>query len=518
MSDDMLDLILADEETRISNCTLSDGLDHECYQIQKDRDIASYRGDYGWIAGYFHLRNAFETDGLKGKNTDRRLKEIFTTATGGHQEGSYDPNIGIEGNLSSKQRFDAAFAGSYAKIYLNLIKDGQQVYDDLHDTAWHVFGGMVQKHRDETKALKETLNILFGDTVLERNGGSDLPNGIGTWHDREEMNKRGITLDMIEDNKVNTFYHIYNKHGADLLFEPFLDKDKNWDQVAEEMLNGGGNIWWTVINDVVTDGYRVVMVGQHGENKEGTFGGGYSQAGGIEIIGDAYYDDGTGAKPIRLTKDEFFTSIGEAAAAEHGYSQLDWWDNMHFWFNKTKAEYPPLYPPRPMSTLSAAFVNATIALEESGFLTPGPDMSRKRIKYYMDKLGPGTDHYKNTSKAWTPYDTGFGTDFAKPGRLEIDMFYKPLWDDILTFEAAKRRSGKGDEEATNQEVFQLARQRYRGMFKGRGTYGLKRAFSMYDRFHLQKGPRFDPTWRFLKPDDMTMEQLRGSVNPTGIQE
>ena len=513
MSEDMLGLILADEETRISNCMLADGLNHECYQIQKDRDVASYRGDYSWIAGYFHLRNAFETEGLKGDNTDRRLKEIFTTATGGHQQG-YDPNIGIEGNLSSKQRFDAAFAGSYAKIYLNLIDDGQQVYDDLQATAWHVFGGMVQKHRDETVALKETLNILFGDTVFERNGGVDLPNGIGAWHDREEMNKRGITLDMIEANKVNTFYHIYNKHGADLMFEPFLDRDKNWDVVAEGMLTGGGNVWWTVINDVETDGYRVVMVGQTGEGRY-TDQGGYSQRGGIKILGDAYYDDGTGAKPIRLTKDEFFNSIGEAAAAEHAYSQLDWWDNMHLWFNKTKAEYPPLYPPRPMSTIAAAFVNATLALEEAGALTPGPDMSRKRIKYYMDKLGPGTDHYKNTSKAWTPYDTGFGTDLSNPGRLEIDMFYKPLWDDIQTFEAQKRRSGKEDEEVTDQEIFHLARQRYRGMFKGRGTYGLKRAFSMYDRFHIQKGPRFPSQ---IQPQDMTMEQLRGSVNPTGIQE
>ena len=360
---------------------------------------------------------------------------------------------------------------------------------------------------------------MFGDTVLERKGGVELPNGLGTWHDREEMNKRGITLDMIEANKVNAFYHIYNKHGADLMFEPYKDMDKNWDQVADSILSGGGNVWWTVINDVETDGYRVVMVAQRGEadrDEADVDQGGLSLMGGIKIIGDAYYDDGTGAKPIRLTKDEFFNSMGEAAAAEHANSQLDWWDSMHVWFNKTKAEYPPLYPPRPMSTIGAAFVNATIALEDSGFLTPGPDMSRKRIKYYMDKLGPGTQHYKTTTKTWTPYDTGFGTDLGNPGRLEIDMFYKPLWDDIQTYEAAKRRSGKGEAEITSDELVRLARQRYRGMFKGRGTYGLRRAFSMYDRFHLQKGPRF-PKGQ-IQPQDMTMEQLRGSVNPTGMQE
>ena len=133
----------------------------------------------------------------------------------------------------------------------------------------------------------------------------------------------------------------------------------------------------------------------------------------------------------------------------------------------------------------------------------------------MDKLGPGTEHYKNTTKTWTPYDTGFGTDLGNPGRLEIDLFYKPLWDDIQTFESAKRRSGKGEAKVTQDELLGLARQRYRGMFKGRGTYGLRRAFSMYDRFHLQKGPRFP---KQIQPQDMTIEQLRGSVNPTGMQE
>tara|TARA_R110000765_G_scaffold98066_1_gene184350 strand:+ start:1 stop:1548 length:1548 start_codon:yes stop_codon:yes gene_type:complete len=508
MSENLLNLLLADEETRTNNCMLGDGLDQRCYQMQKDRDVARYRNtEYDHVAGYFHLRNIFETNGLKGDNTLRRLNEIFTPVTGGQGE-AYDANKGIEGSMNADDRFNAAFAGSYASIYRELIDNGDQVYEDLRKTAWHVYGKMQQKKGEQTLALKETLNILFGDTVLERKGGVELPNGLGTWHDREEMNKRGITLDMIEDNKVNAFYHIYNKHGADLMFEPYKDMDKNWDKVADEMLNGGGNIWWTVINDVETDGYRVVMVGQRGEadrDEASIDQGGYSQMGGIKIIGDAYYDDGTGAKPIRLTKDEFFNSMGEAAAAEHANSQLDWWDSMHWWFNKTRRFDPKIVGVPTFGGL----VNFGLDLEDSGALTPGPDMSRKRIKYYMDKLGPGTQHYKTTTKTWTPYDTGFGTDFGNPGRLEIDLFYKPLWDDIQTFEAAKRRSGKGETEVTSDELVRLARQRYRGMFKGRGTYGLRRAFSMYDRFHLKKGMGYK---------GMSMEQLRGSVNPTGVGE
>jgi hypothetical protein len=42
---------------------------------------------------------------------------------------------------------------------------------------------------------------------------------------------------------------------------------------------------------------------------------------------------------------------------------------------------------------------------------------------------------------------------------------------------------------------------------------------MYDHFYMAHGSRYDPSWRYLRPDaiqpeDMTTEQLRGLAPPT----
>ena len=80
------------------------------------------------------------------------------------------------------------------------------------------------------------------------------------------------------------------------------------------------------------------------------------------------------------------------------------------------------------------------------------------------------------------------------------MFWKPLWEDIQAYERAQETTG---EEINQVELYNLARQRYRGMFKGRNDYGLERMFSVYDALFLHKinqFPSYDPTWRFLKPE------------------
>ena len=537
---DTYDAILADQDSRIQNCTLEDGLDRGCYAQQSEDNILNFRANYPLQAGFFHLRNIYKTEGLMREVNEERVKRIMTPSKGGQEQG-YDWSKD-EGAKSAKEKFDAAIRGSYANTYQKLVEGGDLIYDDIRATAWHVFGQYVKELGNHDEALSNTLTTLFGDTVLEQNGGVEFPNGVGLWHDRAEMNKRGITLSMIEQNRVNAYYHIHNKYGSDLLFEPYRDMDKNWNKVAQEMLNGGGNVWWTLINDVDTDGYRVVVVGQYGVADKSVAAGKayispYSKTSGIKILGDAYFDDGSGPQPIRLTKKEFFDRMGEAAAAEHASSNMDWWDNMHMLFNQKRWELGGMVTGMPSV---GALVNLELDLEDADLLTPGPDMSRKRLKYYMDKKGPGSQSYKNRKKATSiafgdgpdKWDTGFGLDLSDPGKLEMDLFYIPLWEDIEAFEAAKRRSGEAAEEVTQEEIYKLAMQRYRSMFKGRSDYGLKRMFSMYDHFYMASGPRFSTSLggeqslrdsanfpqEPVDPQDMSLDQLRGTVNVSGATE
>ena len=497
--------IIADHHERIENSTIEGVIDQDAFHMQNQTNIETIRHSYPEQAGYFSLRNIYDTRGRNGLLNEERIKRIFSATKGGQGQG-YDWSDESEGVVEkAKDRFNAAIRGSYAQLYNKLMVDGDKIYEDLYNTAWHVFGSYVKEKGNQDEALKATLSLLFGDTITEKNGGVEFPNGVGLFHDREEMNKRGVTLSMLEEYKINAYYHIYNKHGADLMFEPHLDMDKNWHIVAQEMLEGGGNVWWTVINDIETDGYRVVMVGQHGDDKEQAasrmYGDPFSKTSSIRILADAYYDDGSGPQPIRLTKTEFFDSIAEAKAASHAYSHLDFWDNLHFLFNYKHT--PKDYPDTPISPSldterPGVLGDLTTRLENVGFMTPGPDMSRRRVKYYMEKKGPGTDWYKSTAKAYSIGDSGFGLDFTNPGRVEIDMFWKPLWEDIQAYERAQETTG---EEISQKELYNLARQRYRGMFTGRSDYGLKRMFSMYDRYFMANGPKFDPTWRFLKPEN-----------------
>jgi len=505
MSEAILSSVISDYDIRVKNSMINGVLDDDTYEAQTIQNIENVRDKAPGSVGYFHLRNIYETEGRKGAINVERLKRIATPSKGGQNQGQ-DWAEGVEGAKNHKVRFNEAFQLSPARAYKRLMDGGDQIYDDLYASAWKVYGSYVKDGIGQDTALKKTFSLLWGDTVLERNGGVEFPNGVGLWHDKEAMSKRGITLNMIEENKVNAFYHITNKYGSQLLFEPYRDMDKNWHEVAQGMLDGGGNVWWTVINDVATDGYRVVVVGQHGDDKDvaafNTFSHSNEKSSSIEILGDAYYDDGSGPKPIRLTKSQFMDRIGEAAAAEHAYENLDWSDNIHWLYNKDRkpSEWKDVLTEHPNNSLVGDTVRR---LENVGVFTPGADMSRRRIKHYIEKLGPGTKHYKSNAKAWSLFDTGFLLDFSDPGRLEIDLFWKPLWDDVQAFERAQETSG---EEISERELYELARQRYRSMYKGRNDYGLKRMFSMYDVEFLSRGPNappeevYDPEWRFLKPE------------------
>tara|TARA_B100000586_G_scaffold268724_1_gene245902 strand:- start:742 stop:2319 length:1578 start_codon:yes stop_codon:yes gene_type:complete len=476
---------------------------HETHMNYFIKGMSNQIGSH--VAGFFRLRNWKE----KSELNNARIRKVFTRAEG---------DIGIDwddsdSGQSIKDRFTAALDGSYASAY-RLLVNGDEIYEDMKKMTWHVFKQYYNDGRNVNEALGETLTLLYGDTVLERNGGIEFPNGVGLWHDREMMNKHKVTLNEIEEYKINVFHHLIKKttaNGGNITLQ-FTNDDPEksdigkWSEVAQGIVEGGGNVWWGVINDVYTDGYRVVMLAQRGSSDASIEEAGRrmfttpgSSLPSVEVIGDGYYNDGSGPKPIRLTKEQFFHAIAEAPAAEALRSNMDWWDNQHWLFNKDKN--------RKYGEPGGAILMR--AAEDAGWFTqPGPDMSRKRIEHYIKKRGPGTKHYDQTPRAWSAFGTGFGLDWSKPGRLEMDLLWMPLWKDIQELEG-KNPPGY---RVTQDELRTLFRNRYRSMFKGRNDPGLRRTFSLYDMFYIMSN---STSIRYQAEEAINLQDLRGLVNVSG---
>tara|TARA_Y100001963_G_C6759426_1_gene438652 strand:- start:127 stop:1698 length:1572 start_codon:yes stop_codon:yes gene_type:complete len=466
-------------------------------------DMANKIGSHA--PGFFRLRG-WKDDTEKNH---ARIRKVFTRAEG---------DIGIDFNQktgpgqSIKDRFSAAIHGSYASTYKFLV-NGDEIFEDVKKTAWHVFKQYYNDNHNVDDALGETMTLLFGDTVLERNGGIEFPNGVGLWHDRQMMGEYGLTLNEMEEYKINVYYHlIKNTLGGKNVTLQFTKDDPSksdtgkWSEVAKGIVDGGGSVWWGVINDVYTDGYRVVMLAQRGDPDASIEDAGrnmyvtpQSQRPSVEIIGNGYYNDGTGPKPIKLTKEQYFKAIAEAPAAEMLNSNMDWWDNQHWLFNRDKN--------RKYGEPGGAILMR--GAEDAGWFTqPGPDMSRKRIEHYIKKRGPGTKHYDETPRAWSFFGTGFGLDWSKPGKLEMDLLWIPLWKDIQELEG-KAPPGT---RVTQDELRTLFRNRYRSMFKGRHDPGLRRTFSLYDMFYIMNN---STQIRYQVEEMGSLDDLRGLVNPSG---
>ena len=507
--------LVNDFNEHVWNPSMLDGdIDENAYD-QRMFQWSSFWKDRGkHIPGLFHLR------GWRDDSMKTVVEDVMKFEEGGTGI-DWNPEEGKDKTL--KARFDAALDGSYASAY-KYLKNGTQIYEDIGRTAWHIF--QMQKTKNNTDvdtALKDTFSMMFGNTILERNGGVEFPNGVGLWHDREAMNNYGLTLNEMEDYKINVYHHLIKNLTAEgsnstIQFESVINTDKHWDEVADGIVNGGGSIFLTVINDVYTDGYRVVVAAQGGDMDaspevagQHMFVNAYSKKPSIRIIGNAYVNDGTGAKPIRLTKDQYFNAIGEASAAEYLDANLDFWDRTYFLYNKNKT----IKTGAPWNQVTGTFN----ALAERGFLgmRPGPDMSRERVEYWNEKFGPGTENYKNKPRAtrWF-FDTTFGLDWADPGKLEMDLLWIPLWNDIKEFEA-KKSDGK---HVTDDELETLFRNKYRSMFKGRNDLNLRNTFSVYDMLSYIKIPEiYEDTAEeeYNKDGTQPRGMMTGVQNPTTWQ-
>jgi hypothetical protein len=142
-----------------------------------------------------------------------------------------------------------------------------------------------------------------------------------------------------------------------------------------------------------------------------------------------------------------------------------------------------------------------LMMEDMGLMTPGRDMSRKRVKHYYDKYGPKSELYgKDEQKGLASNLLGFGHDFSDPKQVEMDLVWIPLWDMIQEWEinANKKKEVEGKPsqyiEAPEAVVASLFEQRRREMFTGRIGTKERRVFSVYDavqyNYHEKVKPRY----------------------------
>lgn len=461
-----------------------------------DRWQAQKGGDH--IAGFFYLRDWMgnESEKLKGRRA-KLATYVFNTLKGDiakdrTPKGDQDDDVY---NPTVDEKFESRLNQSYAAAYLNR-ENGASIFESIRKTARHVFKYQRYALRmDPNSALNETFNLMFGDTVYERNGGENTPNGLGLWHSKDMLNKYNLTLGDLEEYKINTWFQLTKGEVRGKPAKLFLGRDVDTSLPLHEVARGivkggesGASVWWTIVNDTETGNYRVVMARKSPASADldiaaKNMATAYSVTPGIEIVGNAYYDDGEGKKAIVLTPDEYMRGIAEYIAYDHLNQHMDFWDtNFGIEYFDKKPHPATAGAPNPIGAMASLKVWA----EDKGLLTPGPDVSRRRVKHYYDKFGPDSAHYNNPDKAraWTlwafgspSYDdsrTGWGTDLSDPGKLEMDLVWIPIWKSIQELETLVGRN------ATRDEIHNIYKMRRQEMFKGPTDPGLERAFNAYD--------------------------------------
>ena len=93
------------------------------------------------MPGFFFLRD-WRGKGSTAINKRRRelVKQVFNTLPG-EKPKDFRPKVDIQNDSyhkNVKEKFDAAFGGSYAAAYLNRT-DGPEIFEKLKKTASHVF-------------------------------------------------------------------------------------------------------------------------------------------------------------------------------------------------------------------------------------------------------------------------------------------------------------------------------------------------------------------------------------------
>ena len=242
---------------------------------------------------------------------------------------------------------------------------------------------------------------------------------------------------------------------------------KEWDAIYKNVLDGGeGNIFIARINDS-DDPNKIRMVIASGNR---------SDPDKIKIIGDVYGTDIEGnAVPATFTQENAIVMMQSKQAWQHANSQDDVvaslldvpviggiWDGLD-----------------PITSTIKAFewgmdgFGSSLTVKEDG-LQEGGDFGRDEFRWIYERFSKGAWEKKNgltynkedaANKKYknllgysrlsvNAYGGRFLTEVTGgsvmyPGRVEMDLFYEPLWDEVMAFEKSKGR------EVTNKELYSI---------------------------------------------------------------
>jgi hypothetical protein len=481
--------------------------------------------------GYYLLPGAFDLS----SGNDERLSTVFFGGEG--MKSTITVPDAKEDNAfqrSYDQKLNLAVMNNYPAIFRAFGRDrSTEMIDSQKDLLKHVINqlGPIVGSEQMDHSINNASKMLWGKYFLHKNGGFSNPNGIGTVYRRSAMEKYGLNMDIIDENQFNTWYRAHNVHGKQLRFtlDPEFKKrnpkmaSSTVEAVVDGIFKNNGNIWIATINDLYNSNnnapsYRNILVAQRGDQDTDRGIAGnylyntpYTSQPSVQILANlmvAEDDPNATWKPLINTEEEQMLALAEAEASEHLDAHMDPWDQWTFFFNQNKKTVSMfgINNPWPVSLLpyvpgSNFWSNMKLMMEDMGLMTPGRDMSRKRVKHYYDKYGPKSELYgKDEQKGLASNLLGFGHDFSDPKQVEMDLVWIPLWDMIQEWEinANKKKEVEGKPsqyiEAPEAVVASLFEQRRREMFTGRIGTKERRVFSVYDavqyNYHEKVKPRY----------------------------
>ena len=271
---------------------------------------------------------------------------------------------------------------------------------------------------------------------------------------------------------------------------------KQWNAIYQSILDGGeGNIFIARINDS-DDPTKIRMVIATGNRNDPDK---------IRIIGDVYGVDIEGnAVPATFTQENAIVMMQSKQAWQHGNSQDDViaslldvpviggiWDGLDPITSTIKAfEWG-------MNTPWSSLDVKTDGLQEGG------DFGRDEFRWIYERFSKGAwekkhgltynkqdaanKKYKNldgySRLSVNAYGGRFLTEVTGgsvmyPGRVEMDLFYEPLWEEVMAFEKSKGR------EVTDKELYsilQVVKSRLNG---NPDFFGSSRGRDLFDAYVL----------------------------------
>lgn len=291
---------------------------------------------------------------------------------------------------------------------------------------------------------------------------------------------------------------------------------EHWDAVYKDIVTqGGGNIFIARINDS-DDPTKIRMVIATGDRNDPD---------NIRIIGDVYGIDSVGnAVPVTFTQENAITMMQARQAWQHANSQDDIVEGM-LDITGVGGIWDGLDP------ISASARALEWAREKMGMdpmqekdklfnIEDGGDFGRAEFKWLYENYSKAAWEKKydrkysrqeaaeGNYKGFEGYSdrdvNSFGgrylTEIMAPGRVEMDLFYEPLWNEVMAFEKSKGR------EVTDQElysIFQVVKRRLNGK---PDFFGNDRGRTMFDAYVLnnwdegEAKPIFKEAWEAPQSD------------------